>query len=354
MRERRWESAEPLTFDAVLELGDRLAKLDLKPALLTQDLICYIEEWTVAAPIDFDRLDAWTTEDVTLVHVRERWQGDFFLLAGGYHTVYQRHQAVGTYCSVSHPWHMPKPLTRHASRGMLWLGFRHTHSFIRVRLNTTEVVTPGETRANHERDRWVDERWRAFGEAIKVLDLPIVAEIEHDAVTLHPADEQVPFFCSWPDAFGPCQFEYNTPDPFEFLVPASKLAATCGSVPVGVRAYLTGFSDAALQDFETVMPGATASYRCSAHVKLGDVPTVLEAIAPDGRLYTTLCEFQTQTLLPHGEDASAIVGLVGSREGYRIEVRLNRAPLPEAEMLPWVERLLGMAAVYAPLPPFVE
>ncbi len=354
MRERRWESAQPLTFGDVLDLGDRLAKVGLKPVLPNKDIICYIEEWTVTSPDDFDRLDPWSTEDVTLVHVREGWQGDFFLLAGGYHTVYQRHQAVGTYCSVSHPWRMPKPPTRHDQRGLFWLGFRHTHSFVRVRLKTTEVVTPGETRLDHERAVWLDERWRAFGEAIKVLDLPIVAEIERGAVVLLPADDQVPFFCSWPDAFGPCQFEYNTSDPFEFLVPASKLAATCGTGPVGVRVYLTGFSEAALKDFETVAPGARYGYRCSAHAPLDEVPELLEAIGPDGRLYTTLCEFQTPTLLPRGEEASAIVGLVGSRQGYHVEVRLNRAPLPEAEMTAWIERLIGLPAVYAPLPPFVE
>ena len=43
---------------------------------------------------------------------------------------------------------------------------------------------------------------------------------------LRPVDPSVPFFCSWPDAFGPRQFEYNTADAYEFLVPASKLAAT--------------------------------------------------------------------------------------------------------------------------------
>lgn len=354
MRERRWESSQALSFEDLLDLGDRLAKLGLKPALPTKDIICYIEEWTVDGPDDFDRLDPWSTEDVTLVHVREGWQGDFFLLAGGYHTVYQRHQAVGTYCSVSHPWLLRQALARHDRRGLFWLGFRHTHSFVRVRLRTTEVVTPGETRMDHERHLWLDERWRAFGEAIKVLDLPIVAEIDREAVALHPADDGVPFFCSWPDAFGPCQFEYNTSDAFEFLVPASKLAATCGNGPVGVRTYLTGFDEGALKDFEQVAPGARYGYRCSAHAPLDEVPDILEAIAPDGRLYATMCEFQTQELLPAGEEASAIIGLVGSQGGYHVEVRLNRAPLPEDAMTAWIERVIGLPAVYAPLPPFVE
>jgi len=86
---------------------------------------------------------------------------------------------------------------------------------------------------------------------------------------------------------------------------------------------------------------------------LDEVPEVLEAVAPQGRLYTTLCEFQTQELLPEGEDASAIVGIVGVAGGFQLEVRLNRAPLPEDQMAGWLQRLLGYEVVYAPLPPFI-
>ena len=80
---------------------------------------------------------------------------------------------------------------------------------------------------------------------------------------------------------------------------------------------------------------------------------VLEAIQPQGRLYATLCEFHTQELLPDGEEASAIIGVVGSGQSFQLELRLNCAPLPEALMDGWVERLLGRPARYAPLPPFV-
>ncbi|MGH7167237.1 MAG: hypothetical protein ACREII_01770, partial [Nitrospiraceae bacterium] len=100
MRERRWESRTNLEFGGVLALGERLAALGLEPAVPAKDVICYVEEWPVEAPEDLDRLDPWPTEDVTLVHIREAWRGDFFLLAGAYHTVYRRHQALGTYCSV--------------------------------------------------------------------------------------------------------------------------------------------------------------------------------------------------------------------------------------------------------------
>ncbi len=353
MRERRWETASKLTFNQALAVGERLAALGLKSAVPAKDVICYVEEWTVESPEEFDQLDPWATEDTTLVHVCDGWRGDFFLLAGAYHTVYQRHQDVGTYCSISHPWRLREIVHLHHPKSMLWLGFRHAHSFVRIRLNTIDVVTPGETRCDAQRSRWLDERRAAFLEAITTLELPVETTVEKGEVVLRPADPSVPFFCSWPDAFGPCQFEYNTADSFEFLVPASKLAATFMPEPAGVRAYLTGFSDSALEDFQAIEPDARLAYRCSVHCPLDDVPEILAAIGPDGRLYTTLCEFQTQELLPDGDEASAIVGIVGSELGYHIEARLNRAPLSEDLMGSWLERLIGWPVVYAPLPPFL-
>ncbi len=78
MRERRWETRSKLTFGEVLEVGERLAALGLKPRAPAKDVICYLEGGTVDSLEDFDRLDPWSTEDVTLVHVREGWQDDFF------------------------------------------------------------------------------------------------------------------------------------------------------------------------------------------------------------------------------------------------------------------------------------
>jgi len=354
MRERRWESRSALTFQDVSAVGDRLASLGLKPATPEKEIICYIEEWPVPTPSAIDRLDPWTTEDVTLVHIHGGWRGDFFLLAGGYHTVYQRHQSVGTYCSISHPWTIAELLRTLYPASMFWLGFRHAHSFIRVRLHTTEVVTPRETRADDQRNLWVDERRRGFLSAIKTLNLPIEPDVERENLVLRPYDQKMPFFCSWPDAFGPCQFELNSPDPFEFLVPASRLAATYGGEPATLRAYLTGFSASALEEFQAVAPNARCAYRCSAHCPMGDLPEILKTIAPAGRLYATLCEFQTQSLLPNGADAWVIVGVMGMEGGgFQIEVRFNRAPLPEDEMAGWVEALLGLPVTYAPLPPFL-
>jgi hypothetical protein len=254
---------------------------------------------------------------------------------------------------VSHPWRIREPLRRHDPRSMFWLGFRHAHSFLRIRLQTTEVITPGETRADGDRTEWLDERRAAFLDAIAILELPIETLIEKDQVILRPADPATPFFCSWPDAFGPCQFEYNTTDAYEFLVPASKLASTFTPEPAGVRAYLTGFSEEALTEFAAIEPGARFAYRCSVHCPLDELPEVLEAIQPEGRLYATLCEFQTQAVLPEGDDASAIIGIVGLNGQFQIEARLNRAPLKEEAMKPWLERLIGHPLSYAPLPAFV-
>ncbi|MBI4002332.1 MAG: hypothetical protein HY348_11180 [Nitrospira defluvii] len=353
MRERRWETPGRLTFRDVLAVGERLGALGLKPAPPAKDVICYVEDWAVDSADTFDQLDHWATEDVTLLHVREAWQGDFFLLAGGYHTVYQQYQDVGTYCSISHPWRTSGPLQFHHPISMLWLGFRHNHAFIRVRLHTQEVVTPGETREDARRAAWVDERRTIFLDAITTLDLPVETSVEKDSLVLTPADPATPFFCSWPDAFGPCQFEYNSSDAYEFLVPASKLAATFAPQAAGVRAYLTGFLAETLEKFAAVQPGARSVYRCSVHCALGELPEVLATIEPQGRLYSTLCEFNTQELLPDGDEASAIIGIVGNAGGFQLEMRLNRAPLPEEQMAAWLERLLGYAVTYAPFPPFV-
>jgi hypothetical protein len=351
MRERRWESQGKLNFNQVLEVGERLARLGLKPANPAKDIIAYIEEWAVETPDELDRLDPWPTEDITLVQIRDEWQGDFFLLAGAFHTVYQRYQEVGTYCSVSHPWKITVPLSTIVPRAMFWLGFRHTHAFIRVRLHTAEVITPGETRADHRRSLWLEDRQSAFQEAIALLDVPLKAHIIKDQVVIASADARAPLFCSWPDAFGPSQFEYNSSDAFEFLVPASRLAATYEQ-PATVRAYLTGFSEEALTDFQAVEPGSRSVYRCSVHCPLDEVPEILATVAPMGRLYATVCEFQTQEILAEREDASAIIGLVAIDGAFQLEARLNRAPLPEDEMGPWLEQLLGLSVTAAPLPPF--
>lgn len=352
MRERRWESQATFQFEDVRTLAGWLADLGLKPATPDKEIIGYVEEWTVAAPREIDRLDAWTKEDVTLVHIRESWRGDFFLLAGAYHTRFQRHKRSGTYCSVSHPWKMRGRWLTHHPEGMFWIGFREQHSFIRVRLHTTEVITPEETRGDDRRGLWLEERQRAFQSAVSLLDLPIEAELKNEKVVLRTADPDAALLCSWPDAFGPCQFEYNVPDAFAFLVPAGRLAATWGGEPAMVRAYLTGFSELALKDFETTARGARYAYRCSVHCRFNELPEIFSVISPGGRLYATLCEFKTQSIFLDLVNTWVIIGTVASGDGFKIEARLNRAPLPENEMDGWLETLLGFPVTYAPLPPF--
>jgi hypothetical protein len=79
---------------------------------------------------------------------------------------------------------------------------------------------------------------------------------------------------------------------------------------------------------------------------------LLPVVLPDGRLYTTLCEFQSDAFLPGAENAWVIIGIVGTKNGWTVEARLNRAPLPEDRMADWLEELLGFSVAYAPLPPF--
>ena len=352
MRERRWESKATFQWGEVSALSGRLAGLGLKPATRDKEMIGYVEEWPVAAPREINQLDIWPKEDVTLVHIREGWRGDFFLLAGAYHTCFQRNKRSGTYCSVSHPCKMQGRWVTHLPEGMFWIGFRDQHSFIRVRLQTAEVITPDETRGNDRRELWLDERRRAFQTAVSLLDLPIETRVKNEKIILETGEPDAALLCSWPDAFGPCQFEYNLPDAYEFLVPAGRLAATWGGEPAEIRAYLTGFSESALDDFKTAGPGARYAYRCSVHCRFNELPEIFSVISPNGRLYATLCEFQTQELYPWMENAWVIVGIVGTSGGFAIEARLNRAPLPENEMAGWLETLLGFPVSYAPLPPF--
>ena len=353
MRERRWELLAPVEFEQVLVIIQRLQGLGFKVVAPNQDLICYVEEWRVDSPEDIDQLDEWPVEDVTLVGTSANWSGDFYLLAGAYHSAYRSHQRTDTYCSVSHPWEISEHMQTHHPQGMFWVGFRgEQHTFIRVRLHTTDIISPGETRADHERSLWIQERGDAFLMAINALDIPVTLSTANGKVTLHSQNHGAALFCSWPDAFGPCQFEYNVADPFQFLIPATQLAKTSGSNASTVRAYMTGFTPEALRDFWNVQPTAQHAYRCCVHCQIEDLPTIQKLIQPAGKLYANITEFQTQDLLPYGDDAWAVVGVVAFEEQFKVEVRLNRAPLPEADMLSWLDTLIGCPMVYAPLPPF--
>jgi len=352
MREHRWESQATLTFPDLLRLTETLRNCNLTGMYPEKELIGYIEEWEVTHPEHIGVLAAWPTEDVTLLHLLDHWEGDFFLLAGGYHTVFQRYQSVNTYCSIAHPWRIRKPLATVQPLAWFWVGFRHTHGFIRVRVQTTEIVAPGESVESPRDQFWLKDRQEAFQEAIELVDLPIQVHLNKTKVLLQTPRTDSPLFCSWPDAFGPCQFELNSPDPYEFLVPGSQLATSMGEQQKNVRVYLTGFSEEALTDFHGTVPNSRLMYRCSIHCRLEEIPEIFELLQAKGRLYGSLAEFQTGMILPNGADAAAIIGMVGFQGQWRLEIRLNLLPLPKSETEQWLEQLVGHSLKYAPLPAF--
>ena len=352
MREHRWETQATLSFHDILSVANDLRQHGLTSIHEAKEMIGYIEEWEVSDPQQIQTLAPWATEDVTLLHLLDNWQGDFFLLAGRYHSTFQTHQTVNTYCSIAHPWRISRPLATLLPEAWFWVGFRHTHGFIRIRVQTTDVVAPGES-VDPPRDRfWLTDREEAFHAAIQLLDLPLEVIRKDDRVLLHSARTDAPLFCSWPDAFGPCQFELNSPDPFEFLVPASQLAATHQGQPANLRVYLTGFSESDLLDFSKIAPNPRFMYRCSIHCTLSDMPDLLQLLEPGGRVYASLAEFQTGHLFPEGADAAAIVGLVGTNGEFRLEIRLNQRPLPHQDTERWLEELVGHTLRYSPLPAF--
>ena len=352
LREQRWETQASLSFGEILSLGKRLSSMGLKPAKESTEIICYIEEWKVDGEEEIAKLEPWFIEDVTLVHIRDGWEGDFYLLSGEYHSHYQKFQGVGTYCSISHPWKIKNALLTHLPESMFWVGFRHIHGFIRVRLHTREVITPWEKQDEDNKNIWKEERRRAFLEAVQILELPVEVTLENEKLILRSSNPGAALFCSWPDAFGPCQFEYNVSNPFEMIVPASCLAEGYGGGPRTIRSYLTGFSQAALKIFGKIQSSPQLAYRCSAHSELKGLPKILNTVGKKSRLYMTLCEFQTQEVFPNLEDIYAIVGIVCVEGEYKIEVRLNKVSLPKDEMGDWIEKFLMHEVVYAPLPPF--
>ncbi len=352
MREHRWETSCPLSFSDILRVATRLHQLGLTSIHLDKEMIGYIEEWEVTDIEQIRQLDPWATEDITLLHLFDRWKGDFFLLAGRYHELFQQHQSVNTYCSLAHPWRISKPMATLLPEGWLWVGFRHTHGFIRTRVQTASIIAPGETVESPQEIFWLRDRKDAFQSAIDVLGIPLNVEISNGRVTLHCQRTDTPLFCSWPDAFGPCQFEYNSSDSFEFLVPASQLAATHHTLPAHIRIYLTGFSPEALRQFTNLGTPKGLMYRCSIHCTLSDMETLLYLLQPKGRLYGSLAEFQTAMLLPEAKDAAIIIGLAGKNGSFRLEIRLNRHPLGPQDTQPWLESVVGHPLSYSPLPPF--
>jgi len=352
MRERRWESEKPLAFDAIKILQRRLWGLGLKVRNPDEVVACYIEEFIVNRLDEIERLSQWPIEEMTLVQVQPEWRGDFYLFAAKHHELFRQHEGMEGYVSLSHPWCIPdlQAIKHHEPEALFWVGFRDTHGFIRVRVLPREIITPGERRDEALRGAWLNERAAFFSTAVEVLDLPLEVECTKERLTLRTEGTRTAVSLSWPDAFGPCQFEFVDPDRYALIVPAAQLIAKLGQSPALVKTYLSGFSPEALEAFHQLQPTAQTLYRGYIHACTHDLPDIVQAFAPArGRALINLCEFETDTLLAEGESAAAIVGVIASPEGYQIEVRLNRAPLPENQMQDWLKEVCGQPFVYAPL-----
>lgn len=350
MREHRWETARGLGFEDVLRLCDRLQASGVGVRPPDRLGACYFEEFWVERLDELARLSPWPIEEVTLIELDPSWAGDFFLLAGRHHEVFRERASTDAYLSLSHPWLIPHDarLALHQHQAMFWIGFRDTHGFLRVRVVPREILTPGENDAR--RDRWVSERAEALTAAIEALDLPLFVDWSEGVPMVGSAEPGCRISGAWPDAFGPCQFEYVVLDPYEVLVPAARLVQRRGVRPAELRTFLSGWSSDVLATFHELQPTTKLLYRGFVHARLVDVPSIAAAIAPRGRALATLCEFRTCELLPEGQDAYAVVGAIGEGDRFTIEVRLNRRPLPTSETEEWIAALVGAPVVYAPLP----
>ncbi len=352
MRERRWESQKTLGFEEVEALQHRLAGLDLKVRNPNEVVACYIEEFIVEQLDEIERLAQWPIEEMTLVQIQPEWTGDFYLFVAKHHELFRQQKGMEGYLSLSHPWRMPdtQGIQYHEAEALFWVGFRDTHGFARVRVLPKEIITPGERRAEDQRGSWLRERAAFFSTAVEVLGLPISVECEKDRLSLSTESKDTAVSLSWPDAFGACQFEYVDRDRYALLVPAAQLIATLGLQPALIKTYLSGFPPEALVAFHQQQAQAQTLYRGYIHACIRDLPQVVQAFGPrSGRALINLCEFDSDALLAEGDLASAIIGVIASPEGYQIEIRLNRAPLPEDQMLDWLREVCGLPFVYAPL-----
>ncbi|MHB8483016.1 MAG: hypothetical protein ACYDBV_09875 [Nitrospiria bacterium] len=354
MREHRWESLSSINFQEVLSLSDRLRGEGFKIREIDQERACYLEEFWIQQWDEIDRLDTWIMEEATLVEIQEQWTGDFFVLAGRHHDLYRQHHSMEAYLSLNHPWRFPADLTPyfHHEESMFWIGFRGTHGFVRVRLVPRKIITPGEKEEALNREQWLDERRRAFLSSISVLNLPLSVYSSQKELSVVSDDTSAVVSVSWPDAFGPCQFEMVVADRYELLVPSARLISMLGVQPATLRTFLSGFSRKVFKEFHQLQPRSRLLYRGYLQAPFIDFPDMVQAVSPAGRIFVNLCEFPTKRFLPGGEEAYVVIGVVGDLSGYKIEVRFNRHPLPPAELEGWLHEILGLPMVYSPFPLF--
>ena len=115
---------------------------------------------------------------------------------------------------------------------------------------------------------------------------------------------------------------------------------------------MTGFTTKALANFSQILEAPRLKYRCSLHCCLHEIGEVQEQLASRGRIYGSLAEFQTESVLSEGRNTAAIIGFVGFEGRFQLEIRLNQHPLSHIDTTRWLERLVDTPLIYAPLPAF--
>ena len=351
MRERRWESRATFKFSEVMSVCLGLRNLGIPVKTGHEEFACYLEEFWVDHLEEIDRLGSWPIDEVTLVEIDDEWAGDFFLLAANHHELYRQRAQGEEYLSIAHAWQVPNPLKirLHQREAMFWIGFRALHAFVRLRVGPLEVITPGERRGDGHRYDWIAERAAMLCSAIEVLGLPIKVEWGEDVLSVSGGEPAGAVASSWPDAFGPCQIEYTFPDRYELLVPSARFVSELGKRPSTLKTFLSGCPRGVIKEFHELQPTSKLMYRGYIHARLADLSAIIEASGPTGRVIASVSEFQTGRFLGGREDAYAVVAVIGNLSGFKVEIRLNRAPLPEEGMAEWLESLLGIPLVYAPL-----
>jgi hypothetical protein len=354
MREHRWESVTPVDFQGLLAVCSRLRGTGFKIREEALDQACYFDEFRVKSLDEISRLAPWVIDELTLVEVTKGWKGDFFLLAGRHHDLFREHERMEAYLSICHLWQIPpdSKTQYHDPEAIFWIGFRDTHAFIRVRLVPKEIITPGERGEEDHRQAWLTERSAIYSQIITELELPIAVKREDKSVTLFSTDSSALLSVTWPDAFGPCQFEFVVSDRYSLLVPASRFVSKFGIHSSNLRIFLSGFPLEHLKKIRQLQSDAALSYRGFLQAPMTDLPDIVAAVAPVGKGLINLCDFQTEHFVSSPVSAEGVIGVIGEPGGYKIEVRLNRTPLSKRETGTWLERVIGAPMVYSPLPLF--
>ena len=354
MREHRWESQFPCDFEKFRMLCNSLKESGLNFRAENQDRACYIDDFRVNSLDEVKRLSPWIIDELTLMEVNHSWKGDFFLLAGRHHDLFREHKKMEAYLSISHLWRitLDRQIQFHDPDAAIWIGFRDTHGFIRVRILSTQVITPGESVSKDHFQSWMTERNSIFSNIISELELPIAVEREGHSISFFSTDSSALVSGSWPDAIGPCQIEFVITDRYSLLVPASRFVSKFGINSLPLRTFISGFSLHQLEQFHDLQPDSQLIYRGFIQAPIMDLPEIVSTIGPTGKGMVNLCDFQTKELLPSLTHADGVMAVIGEPGGFKIEVRLNRLPRSKTETGDWLESFFGSPMVYSPLPLF--